>query len=75
MSLEAVAEEETPLHPQMTVIRSNDIISTIKEHTNKSDLVVLGLQRFGRRKKFFGSIALEIAHAIPAATILISRKG
>jgi amino acid transporter len=69
------AEEETPLHPQMTVIRSNDIISTIKEHTNKSDLVVLGLQRFGRRKKFFGSIELEIVYEIPAATILISRKG
>ncbi|MGA1875357.1 MAG: amino acid permease [bacterium] len=68
------AGDEVPIHPNIEVIRSNDVVSVVKEYAKDKDLVILGIQRLGRRKKAFGAVALEIARVTGGATILISRR-
>lgn len=68
------AEDEAPIPPKGEVIRSNNIVTTIKEYANETDLVILGVQYLGR-KKIFGDLAMKIARATTGATIVISRRG
>jgi hypothetical protein len=69
------AEDEVPIAPKVEVVRSDNIIDGVRHYASRSDLVILGIQRLGRRKKVFGDVALEIARATPGATLLISRRG
>jgi hypothetical protein len=69
------AGDEVPIEPKVEVIRRKNVIDGVREYAAESDLVILGIQRMGRRKKVFGDIAMEIARVTPGATILISRHG
>jgi nucleotide-binding universal stress UspA family protein len=73
-SLERTAEDETRQKPSVEVIRSDDVVGAVSETLTSADLVVLGLQRQGRRK-LFGSVPLRIAERTEAATLMISRRG
>jgi hypothetical protein len=69
------AGDEVPTEPKVEVVRKKNVIDGVREYAAESDLVILGIQRMGRRKKVFGDIAMEIARVTPGATILISRRG
>lgn len=73
--LSRFAADEVPIEPKVEVVRKKNVIDGVKEYAAESDLVILGIQRMGRRKKVFGDIAMEIARVTPGATILISRRG
>jgi amino acid transporter len=73
--LSRFAGDEVPIEPNVVVIRKNNVIDGVKEYAAQNDLVILGIQRIGRRKKVFSDVAMEIARATPGATILISRRG
>ena len=72
--LTRLAEDETPGKPTAEVEVADDVVGAIVEHAARSDLVILGLQRVGKRR-LFGDVALRIAREAPSATIMISRRG
>ena len=57
------------------VARSNDPMATITEAAARSDLVILGLQRLGRKRKVFGEFAVRVARTTSGATMMISSGG
>ena len=73
--LQRTAGEEAPGSGVAHVLCRSDAQSAILEATEDVDLVVLGVQRHGRRQKAFGEIVLRIARDAPCATVLISRRG
>ena len=73
--LQRTAGEEAPGFGVAHVLCRSDAQSAILEATEDVDLVVLGVQRHGRRQKAFGEIVLGIARDAPCATVLISRRG
>ncbi len=48
---------------------------TAEEARDPNLLLMLGLQRIGRRRKLFGQIAFEILQQTDCPAILISRRG
>jgi APA family basic amino acid/polyamine antiporter len=74
-ALEILARDEVPSIPVIRIQQSSRIVPTITRLANESDLLVLGLQRFGRRRKLFGQIAFEILQQTDCPTILISHRG
>ena len=73
--LEILARDEVPSIPIIRIQRSSRIVPTISQLAEESDLLVLGLQRLGRRRKLFGQIAFEILQKTDCPTILISHRG
>jgi len=59
----------------VAVVPGDDVAQVVVEQALMQDLVILGVQRLGRRQKVFGEVALRIARDAPCATILISRRG
>lgn len=57
------------------VIRSHSAAEVVARQASESDLVILGLQRLGRRSKVFGEVALHVAKETSCAMIMISRRG
>ena len=55
--------------------KSRDVAAEIGRRTVESDLVILGLQRFGRRRKLFGELTLQIARGTQCGIIMIGRRG
>jgi len=45
------------------------------DKASESDLVILGLQRLGRRRKMFGDTAMMIARDTGCGIIMISQRG
>lgn len=73
--LRRVIEEEAPGFGTSDVVRDEDPGAAIVTLADESDLVILGLQRLGRRHKVFGRISLRIARDSSCATVLVSRRG
>ena len=69
------ALEEVPFHSQVEVISDDDAAGTLVRKASESDLVVLGLQRLGRKRKMFGNTALKIARETGCGIIMISQRG
>ena len=46
----------------------------VEERADDSDLLILGLQRLGRRQKVFGDTVLEIAQRTTVPLLMISRR-
>ena len=57
------------------VLRSHDVAREVVQLAEQTDLVILGLQRHGRRKKTFGQVALRIAADTRCGIIMISGRG
>jgi basic amino acid/polyamine antiporter, APA family len=74
-TLEILARDEVPSTPVVHIQQSSRIVPTIAQLAKESDLLVLGLQRFGRRRKLFGQITFEILQQTDCPTILISHRG
>jgi hypothetical protein len=56
------------------IVKSDDAAATLIERAADYDLMVLGLQAAGWRKKVIGPFAVRIARDAPCATIFLSRR-
>jgi len=75
VDLESLARDEVPGDPSVRVERSRRISPIIAELAGQADLLVLGLQRLGRHRKFFGQLTLEILQQTGCPAIMISHRG
>ena len=57
------------------VVEWDDVTMEIARRAMESDLVILGLQRFGRRRKLFGDLTLRLARNTTCGIIMIGRGG
>ncbi|MFH1276904.1 MAG: amino acid permease [Candidatus Eisenbacteria bacterium] len=73
--LERLAQDELLGPHRIEIVRSDAVAETVVSYAAKSDLVVLGLQRLGRRQRAFGDLALRIARSTNCGIIMISRRG
>lgn len=73
--LRRLAQDEVHGPHRIEIVRSDEVAETVVRHAGKSDLVILGLQRLGRRRKAFGDLALRIARATDCGIIMIGRRG
>jgi APA family basic amino acid/polyamine antiporter len=73
--LRHLAEDERATDARIVVIRSDRPADEIIRHAEETDLLILGLQRKGRRRKVFGDMALQIARRTSCGLILVNRKG
>lgn len=74
-ALVRLAQDEIPGHYQTSVVRSDDIAEGIIRQTADADLMVLGFQRFHRRRKVLGDIILRVLRGTTCGVIIISRRG
>ena len=72
--LRKLAQDEAPGVSEGVVVMSDDVVAKVVEGSAESDLVILGLQRIGRRQKVFGEQMLEIAQAIKSPIVMISQR-
>jgi hypothetical protein len=73
--LRGLADDEQAAGARALVIRSNRPAEEIIRLAAETDLLILGLQRKGRRRKVFGDTVLEIARSTSCGLILVNRKG
>ena len=72
--LRRLAQDEAPSVSQGVVVMSDDMVAEVVERSAGSDLVILGLQRIGRRQKVFGEQMLEIAQAVKCPLLMINQR-
>ncbi len=72
--LKKLAHDEAPGVSTAAVTLSGDVIAEIVARASECDLLVLGLQRLGRRQKVFGDRVLEIAEHTTCPLLMISRR-
>jgi nucleotide-binding universal stress UspA family protein len=72
--LAKLAADEAPGISTTHVVCSDDMISVITAKAAESDLLVLGLQRLGRRNKVFGKLVLKIADRTTCPLLMISQR-
>jgi hypothetical protein len=56
-------------------VRGSNVAEEVARHAAENELVILGLQRLGRRHKIFGDVALRVAQETCSAVLMISRRG
>jgi amino acid transporter/nucleotide-binding universal stress UspA family protein len=71
--LHRLARDEAPGVNTASVTLRDDVIGEVVKRAAESDLLILGLQRLGRRRKVFGQTALEIAQKTTCPLLMISR--
>jgi len=72
--LQQLANDEAPRVNNVVITLRDDVVSEVIEQAADSDLLVLGLQRLGRRHKVFGERVLEIAQNSTCPLVMISRR-
>lgn len=60
-------------HFKVVITKNNNVSEEIIRHAKESDLMILGLQRFGRRRKEFGKLPLYISQQTNCPLLMISR--
>lgn len=73
--LARLAKDEVPGRARVSVRRHDDTLATISGLSAKYDLVILGLQRFGRYHKAFGEFTLNLARETDCPIMMLSRRG
>jgi len=73
--LKRIALDEVPGPAATEIVKSQDVTTEITRRAMESDLVILGLQRSGRRRKLFGDLTLRIARSTNCGIIMIGRRG
>ena len=71
--LRRLAADEAPGVSSAFVTRKDDVVEEIVERANSCDLLLVGLQRLGRRQTVFGQVAREIARRTTCPMVLMSR--
>lgn len=72
--LGTLARDEAPGVSTTAVTLSDDVIAEVVTRAGDCDLLVLGLQRLGRRQKVFGERVLEVAEGTSCPLLMISRR-
>ncbi|MCJ7754930.1 MAG: universal stress protein, partial [Thermoanaerobaculales bacterium] len=72
--LRKLARDEAPGDSTVEVVLSDQVVGEVVGRASDCDLLVLGLQRLGRRQKTFGSRVLEIAEHTTCPLLMISRR-
>ncbi len=57
------------------VVQSDDPLETIAHRAEQADLLILGIQRVGRRKKLFGQFTRQLVGRTSCPILLMSRRG
>jgi amino acid transporter/nucleotide-binding universal stress UspA family protein len=73
--LKRIALDEVPGPAITEVVKSHDAATEIGRRAMESDLLILGLQRSGRRGKLFGDVTLQVARNTTCGIIMIGRGG
>lgn len=69
-----LARDEAPGLSIASVTLQDDMIGEVVKRAAENDLLILGLQRLGRRRKVFGTTVLEIAQRTSCPLLMISRR-
>jgi basic amino acid/polyamine antiporter, APA family len=72
--LARLATDEIPGAASVEVLRSESTVDAVAQRAQVCDIVVVNLHRH-RGRRLFGEVALQIAHEVPCATAMISRRG
>ena len=72
--LKRMAEDGRISNARIIVERSDNPTEVIIDHATDCDLLILGLQRLGRRRKMIGDVVRHIARQTNCGLILINRK-
>ena len=70
-----LAQDEISDPCETKVVRTRDVAEAIISHAVDVDLIILGLQRFSRRRKMFGDLSLRVVRDTKCGIIMISRRG
>ncbi len=73
--LKLLADDSVRSLSNIEIVQSDDALGTIVEQANASDLLILGIQRIGRRKKLFGDFTRQLAAKTKCPIIAMSRRG
>ncbi len=73
--LSQLANDEIRQRCQIELLQSDDAPAVVAERADKADLIILGVQRHGPRKKLFGRFTRQIAQRTSCPIIVISRRG
>jgi nucleotide-binding universal stress UspA family protein len=68
-----IAGEEVPDIPRIMVVQNDSVEDAVLQEAARSDLLVMGLQHSGRRRRRFGELTLNIARKAECAVVLISK--
>ncbi len=72
--LARVAQDNVPGRCQWIVVPSDDIVGTIVDRANDSDVLILGVQRVARTQRLFGNLTRQIATRTDCAVIVMSSQ-
>ena len=70
-----IVQDEVSGRARIEVIRGRDVSGEISRLANENDLLILGLQRFSRRRKAFGHVTLRIVRGTRCPVLMVSRRG
>ena len=73
--LNRLADDEVRQPCRVEGLLSDDALATVADRARECDLLILGVQRFGRRKKLFGKFTRRIAQRTSCPIIVMSRRG
>jgi amino acid transporter/nucleotide-binding universal stress UspA family protein len=73
--LRRLAADEIRQRCNVEVIQSDDALQTVAQKAEEADLLILGVQRLGRRKKLFGEFTRQLARRTSCPLIVMSRRG
>ena len=60
---------------QVEILLGDEALELIAKRAEDFDLLILGVQRHGRRKKLFGGFTRQIAQRTSCPLIVMSRRG
>jgi nucleotide-binding universal stress UspA family protein len=72
-SLHRTADDLGAGHARVLVASSNTPTEEVAAHASQADLLILGVQRIGRRQKVFGQFVQQIARTTSCPLLLICR--
>jgi len=72
--LRRLADDEAPGVSNPVITLRDDVVGEVVGRAETADLLVVGLQRLGRRHKVFGERVLEIADNTTCPLLMISRR-
>ena len=67
------AGDEVPGIPRIKILQNDSVEEGILAEAARSDLLVMGLQHAGHRRRRFGELALNLARKADCAVLLISK--
>ena len=73
--LTRIAQDKVSGDSSVETILSDSIADEVTRRAAKSDLVILGLQRFSRGRKAFGGLSRQVARHATCAVIMLSQRG